>query len=242
MMTQTVCTQVPECSRRRHGSNGARLGVVLALLVFGCFCGGCQFLGVMAASNERFEEVDIPAEYRGLDGKTVAVLIDAPYEVQYEYPLIVPTLTDLINLRIAAMLSDTTRVLLTREVLNYQADNVYWAAMDYRDLARDLQVERLVIIDLIEYRLLDSGNSYVWDGRCTGDVLVIEADGVDPSTPVYTKRVYSVFPKASGVSRDSEPRSAIERGLMSDFMQRVVWLFHDHQRTKEEIRKEARLR
>lgn len=225
-----------------HRQTVARALSIMVLLLFGSICGGCQFFGVMAASSERFEEVDLPAEYRGLDGKTIAVLIDAPYEIQYEYPMVVPTLTDLINLRIISMLSDKTRVLATSETLNYQADNVYWTGEDYRDLAAELQVDRLVVIDLIEYRLLDSGNSYVWDGRCSGDVLVIEADGIDPSTPVYTKRVYSKYPKISGVSRDSEPRSAIERGLMLDFTQRVVWLFADHQRTKEEIRKESRIR
>src|SRR5690606_19308630 len=102
------------------------------------------------------------------------ILIDAPLDIQYSYPGAVPMLTDLITLGVARHCPGA-RVLATREALSYQASNAHWAMEDYGKLAGDLGVTRLVLIDLVEYRLFEPGNSYVWDGAAVADVNVFEA-------------------------------------------------------------------
>jgi len=215
--------------------------ILTFLLLSIAFLGGCELVGGMLESEKRFKDVEIAAEYTGLNNKTTAVLIDAPYDIQYEFPSVLTTLTDLISLRIAMNCPDA-RVLPTRQVLQYQTANIYWSSMDYTDLAKDLQVQRLVVIDLIEYRLHAPGNSYLWDGVCRGEVFVYEADGMDPSTPAYIHRVEALYPTITGVRREEESRTTIQKGLNLDFTQRNVWLFHDYTRKQEAIEKEARRR
>lgn len=200
---------------------------------------GCQLIGGMAESGERYKEIEVKAQYYGLEGKTVAVLIDAPYEILFEYPTLVTEMTDILNLRLASKCPGT-QVLTTRDVLKYQTENVYWPSMDYSELINDLDVQRLVIIDLIEYRLHEPGNGYIWKGASVGDVMVFEADGIDPSNPAYMERVIAKFPKVSGIGIETEDQATIEQGLRIDFVQRVSWLFYNHIRTAEDIKKDTR--
>ncbi|MFG0330265.1 MAG: hypothetical protein ACF8PN_10240 [Phycisphaerales bacterium] len=222
--------------RRRAG----RVGLLTLCLLTTALLAGCQVAGVIGSTWDATKEVDIPAEYRGLDGKRVVVLVDAPMDIYYEFPGITSTLTLLISNGIIEYCPGSL-VPPTEEVIAFQYNNVYWATMDYAELCAELRTERIVIIDLIEYRLQAPGNSYLWDGRISADVHVIEADSFDPSSFAYSKRVLSLFPGIEGVSRESASQAQIAQGLQIKFAQKVVRLFHDHKRINSELQDEKRL-
>ncbi len=201
--------------------------------------GGCAAVGGMMAAAEEYEEVDIPAEYRGLDGKKVAVLVDAPMEIQYEHASVVPMITDLVGLNIRAYCPQAM-VLDTRETLAFQYNNVYWNTMDYALLAKELQAERIVLIDINGYQLTEPGNPYLWDGRASADINVIEAESPDPSAFAYRKNLAVRFPGMSGVTQDDATESSVEQGLQIALSQATVRLFHDHVRTKGDIRDQTK--
>lgn len=205
---------------------------------------GCLFakgVGGMAESASRFSEVEIDARYRGLENQRVAVLVSAPYEIQYEHVAAVPSITDLISIGIAGGVPGA-EVVPTRLALAYQANNVYWEQMDYGDIARDFGVSRLVLVDLVEYRLVAPGNSYVWDGYAAAEIDVIEIVDGREYRYGFSDRVIGRFPPVRGVGRDQEPQAAIEQGLQIEFSRRALWLFRDHTRTKDEIQKDRQRR
>jgi hypothetical protein len=94
--------------------------------------------------------------------------------------------------------------------------------------AKELGVDRLVYIDLYEYRLNPVGNSYLWDGVAGANIGIIEADGLAPDEFVYTTNIIERFPDQEGVGRESARREDIERGLLTLFVQRTSWLFYRH--------------
>ena len=200
---------------------------------------GCELAGGMMESYERTKIVDVNAEYLGLNHHKVAVMVDAPMDIQYEHARVVPALTEYITLRLAAHCPGS-QFLPTRAILGYQNQNVYWPTKDYHDLAKELGVERIVFIDMSEYRLFSPGNSYYWDGEAVADVNIFEAETPDSTTFAFTKHIISRFPPVEAVSRSAATQEQIDDGLKLDFSQRVAWLFYDHKRKNSDLQDEAK--
>jgi hypothetical protein len=154
--------------------------------------------------------------------------IDAPdYATLVEHPTVVGQITANVAVRIARHVKGAT-VLPPGEVLNWQYRTPQWRALAHGEVAKELGVDRLVYIDLYEYRLNPVGNSYLWDGVAGANIGVIEADGLAPDEFVYTTNVVERFPDQEGVGRESARREDIERGLLTLFVQRSSWLFYRH--------------
>ena len=100
--------------------------------------------------------------------------------------------------------------------------------MPYGEIAKELGVERLVFIDLYEYRLNPVGNSYLWDGVAGANIGVIEADGLAPDEFVFTTNLVQRFPDKDGVGKESARREDIQRGLITLFVQHASWIFYRH--------------
>lgn len=200
---------------------------------------GCDAVGFVAQAVDSETEVEFKAEYEGLSGKRVAVLVDSPLDAQYEHPTAVPRLCEYLSAGLHEA-CDGARILPPNYAVAYQANNIYWPTMEIPRLAEDLKVERLVIVDLVEYRLQSPGNSYLWDGVIIADVNVFEADGADPMTPTFTQRVKVRYPPMDGIQRDQVPQAVIEQGLQVKFGQEATKLFYTYTRKKGDIDAEAR--
>ncbi len=199
----------------------AAIGVAAALLgaLPGCVAGA---IGAIGNQIERGKKLDLPAEYDGLENAICAVIVNADYATLVEHPTVVGDITANISARIRQYVPGAT-VLAPAEVLQYQYERSQWRALPYGEVAKELGVERLVLVDLYEYRLTPPGNSYLWDGVAAANVNVIEADGLAPDEFVYSKNVVVRFPDKEGVGRESARRDQIERGLLTLFVQRCSW-------------------
>lgn len=203
---------------------GALLLLCAAFAAPGCVAGA---VGALGQQIERGKKLDVPAAYDGLDSKTCAVIVNADYATLVEHPEVVKNITANVSVRIRQYVKDCT-VLTPATVLNWQYRTPQWRAMPYGDIAKELGVERLVYIDLYEYRLNPTGNSYLWDGVAAANVGVIEADGLAPDEFVYSTNIVSKFPDKEGVGKESARREDIERGVLTIFIQRTSWLFYRH--------------
>ena len=213
--------------RNRRAASAALATVMLATAVFsspGCIAGA---IGAIGQQIERGKKLDVPAAYDGLENNTVAVVVNADYATLVEHPGVVGTITANVSARIYQFVKDAT-VLPTATVLNWQYRTPQWRALPYGEIAKELGVKRLVYIDLYEYRLNPTGNSYLWDGVAGAHVGVIEADGLAPDEFVYTTNIVEKFPDKEGVGRESARAEDIERGLLTKFVQRTSWLFYRH--------------
>ncbi|MFM1823056.1 MAG: hypothetical protein RI967_1322 [Planctomycetota bacterium] len=190
----------------------------------GCVAGA---IGAIGNQIERGKKLDLPAEYDGLENAICAVIVNADYATLVEHPTVVGDVTANVSARIRQYVPGAT-VLPPAEVLQYQYERSQWRALPYGEIAKELGVDRLVLIDLYEYRLTPPGNSYLWDGVAAANVSVIEADGLAPDEFVYSKNVVVRFPDKEGVGRESARPDQIQRGLLTLFIQRTSWLFYRH--------------
>lgn len=188
---------------------------------------GCDALGAAAYFAEKDKKLEIPAEYEGLQDKTVAVVVHADMSTLYEHPVVPANIAANVSGRIQTNVAGV-KVRDPREVLAWQYQTPGWMAMPYGDIARELDVDRVVYIDLYEYRLNPEGNRWLWEGVCAANVGIIEREGIDPDGFADTYNVVGKFPLVEGVGRDSATEAQIQTGLLVRFIEEASWLFYTH--------------
>lgn len=212
-----------------------KTGAVALLLVCVVFTlGGCNIIapiGGLVDSYRRQSTHGVPEEYRGLTGKRFAVLIVVDRIIQGDHPDIVPYLTTKITERLVNEQQQigATGVIPADRLLNYLYDHPRWLSMPRGQLAKELGVERLVVVEVIEYRLTEPGNQYLWDGVATGTLGVIEADTALSDEFAFEKSVRVTFPDKQGYGPSDMSREEVTTALALRFLDRVTWPFYNHQ-------------
>ena len=152
--------------------------------------GGCWVFGVASAVGDNIEslkKIEVLAKYDGLENRTVAVLLQVDMQTAYEHPTAMAN----VSLNLAFTLRKNVhgvRVLDPTVALAWQHQNPSWPAMPLGKIAQELDVERLVVVDLYEYRLNPPGNRWLWDGLAAANVGIVEHDGLDPDAIQLARR------------------------------------------------------
>ncbi|HYC99652.1 MAG TPA: hypothetical protein VEB22_00365, partial [Phycisphaerales bacterium] len=164
----------------------------------------------------------------GLEGKSYAVLVTAPAVIQANRPQLAA--------RVAAVVSDTlaentgaTGFVPGPRVVEYQYNRPSWVARPMGEVAKELGVQRIIFVDISEYRLRDPGNQYVWEGVASALVGVVEADGPLPDDMAFQKRLEVKFPDAEGYSPADMAEPLINTELTRRLCDRIAWLFYTHE-------------
>ena len=190
-------------------------------------CGAGQLLGGMMQNYEYGLLIEKHPAYVGLENKTVAIVVSTDLATLHEHPQLALTIAANVSRGIRRNVPGTS-VLPAAVVADWQFRTPHWEAMPYGELAEGLKVDRVVFIDLAEYRLHPYGNQWLWEGVCAAEIGVIERDGIDPDSYVESFSVESRFPRVKGVGRDGANRVQIETGLLAQFIEKTAWLFYKH--------------
>ena len=192
-----------------------------------CGCIVARLVGGMAQNVEYSTLIEVHPAYAGLENKTVAVLVNADLATLYEHPEVALTIATNVS-RLIRTNVPGARVLPAGAIADWQFRTTQWSAMPYGEIAEQLNADRLVLIDVYEYRLHPPGNQWLWEGVCTANVAVIERDGFDPDNYVDAFNIESRFPDVKGVGRDGAVAAQIRTGLLARFVERTAWLFYTH--------------
>ncbi len=213
---------------------------------------GCQLVGGMMANAQRGGTRSVDAVYTGLQGKSFAVLVSADRAIRGEHPGLVERLavgvTD--RLRNPANQPTASGFVPVERVLRFQSDP-NWPAKTYLQMAELLgeparpsptpggpeqparPVERLILVELNEYRLQEPGNNFEWAGLASATVSVIHTDTVLADTAAFTRTVNVPFPDERGMGPDQLSRQFVTSALSARLIDRVSWLFYRHDEPRE---------
>jgi len=200
----------------------------------GLAMGGCSALGfggAMIESYRRSSTKTIEPQYRGLKNKSWAVLVSVDRMIQGEYPDLVLYLSGQISDRIgkANNTVGAAGYVPPDRLLAYLYEHPDWVTKPRGVLAKELGVDRLIVVEVLEYRLSDAGNAYVWSGVATGSVGVVEADSTLKDEFVFEKPVRVTYPDNSGTTQAEVTMQVINSVLASRFADRAAWLFYTHE-------------
>lgn len=199
--------------------------ILLPALLIGC--GAIAFMGAGKQAMEDQMLIEKPAEYP-LSGERVAVVIDTDLTVHYEHPGISTLIAGAVAGRISKNV-ENVEVLRPDAVARWQFETPQWTAMPSTEIAKALGVDRVIYIDLQNYSLTPPGNHWLWEGRCSATIGVIEADSYEQDGFADTYEVMAIFPRRPAVlSREEASEGTIERGLLNEFIKQTSWLFYFH--------------
>jgi hypothetical protein len=211
--------------RRALRAAAVCVGAGAVLASGGCIVGAA--IGGMAESARRTGSTTIPAEYTGLAGKSYAVVVAADRIIEGTEPGLTARLTQRINDRLAANVG-ASAFIPSRDLLVVLYEKPQWTAMAPGEVAKMLGVDRLVWVEVIEYRLHEPGNQYVWDGAAAANVFVYEADSGYPDDPAYDKALRVAFPDSTGLTPMDVTAQAVTTELSNRLVNRAAWLFYEH--------------
>lgn len=214
----------PTHSARRVGLVALAAGLLISL-------SGCNLvapIGGVMENIKRDTPVEVLAEYEGLSGKSFAVVVLADRVIQAEYPEVVARLT----IEIAERLKKETTAsayVPGKRMLQYQFDNPRWVSLSPGELGKSLGVQRVVYVELLDYRLNDPGNAYLWKGIARATVGVAEVDGAAPDDLILRKPLSVRFPDDDGYGQQDMQRVFVNTELSRRMIDRVSWLFYKHE-------------
>ena len=227
----------------RRAARGSRLGFVqsrilihlalgLVSLLMVLFAGGCvigQLIGGMAASAKEAGSSEVSAEYDDLSGHTYAVVATTDRSIQAEFPALIPTIIQRLDLQLSQN-SQASGHVPGDDVIGYLANHPQWVAWPRARLAKELGVERIVFVEINSFRTNESGNEYVWNGLIWGAISVIDADSESSTDQEsFHKEFQITFPDGSGYGPDDMSKQVVAAELLRRFIQRAGWLFYDHE-------------
>jgi len=202
---------------------------LVALLLLSALPAGCAPAGWVAqgvAGGER--KYNIEAEYHGLHDKTVAVIVAADPYVLYQHPRAPELVSRAVSRELVQHIPSVT-ITSPDDVLAYVEEHPHWTTAPYSEVIESMGVDRLLIIDLGEYRTNEPGNAHLWQGVVSAHILVIERDARHPDNAAYSQHVVSKYPETTTVGVVNANPQTIQLGMLVNFARDTVRLFHRHE-------------
>jgi hypothetical protein len=196
--------------------------------------GSCNLVGLVAVTADKINQdgsTRIEAKYRGLEGKSFALLVTAPVSVRADYN----RLLDAFVTRTTDLLRDNagaTGFVPGLKSIEFAFNRPAWEVLPPGEVAAELGVDQLIIADISEFRIFEVGNPYVYDGVATVLISVHEAHEkgkTAPSRAAYRNRLTVRFPDSKNPAVSEIPTDLVQSELIRRLSDRTAWLFYDHE-------------
>lgn len=205
---------------------GLSIGAGMTLCATGCWV--APAVGGMIESYRMNSTRTVPAEYTGLQNKSFAVVVAADRSIQAQNPDLVPLLVTRLSERLRAE-AGASGYVPPGIIVTFMNQRPRWIAMTHSELAEELGVDRLIHVDLHEFRLNEPGNRYVWEGIAAASVGVAEVDSFAPDEFAFRREVRVGFPDGKGFTSNDFGGDLVKSRLINRITDRITWLFYTHE-------------
>lgn len=204
-----------------------RIARLVLLLAATALLGGCQVFGLGAQAFGGGSQT-VAAEYNGLAGRTVAVLVAADEGTLYANPQIAADLGRIVSSSIASNV-DAATLMDPQQVEKFQDENPFWFTVPPNVVRGRLGVQRLVIVDVIEFKTHEPGAAHAWQGVMSANVDVIEAESPDANNAAYRGVVAIRYPPGGKVGVLDVDAETMRFAMYKAFAAELSNLFSDHE-------------
>ena len=199
-----------------------RLIALLAVFVGVTGCGAAR------SCNE--EVIDVKGQYADLANRSVAIVVSMSDFAEFNHPRAKQAITEEMSRRIQANVPGVT-LTSPGEILKWQKENAYWASRPPSMLIKQLKVDRLVLVEIGEYRTHEPGDKHILRGVISASINIVEAEASDPDNfgASFTKNTMYPEPGESKVGRVGDSEALIEARTQIRFCESAAGIFYDHQ-------------
>ncbi|MBN1556244.1 MAG: hypothetical protein JXA11_16000 [Phycisphaerae bacterium] len=189
--------------------------------------GGCDAAGYGLWLFTPREKKNVDAEFANLKNHSVAVVFYADDKTQLDYPNVRLTLGAKVAEELRKHVKNV-KVVDPLRVVRYQDENAHWDTQDKRTTAKDLKVDFLLIVSLVEFSTRVPGQMDAFQGRVSAEAKLYDSvlDEGDNLLWESKEGLDLVYPKLPQYSARSEPR--IRQETESMFADMLAKKFYDH--------------
>ncbi len=227
---------MPICSRWTVGFDSlARMLLLAVCLTATLAASGCNVVGyALSPLRDAERTVTVKAAYTGLENQRVAILVDADEYTLFAHPHAQRLVAEAVGRELKNNVPGVS-VTDPAQIEKFQRNNPAWISVPYRDLFGQLDVDRLVFIELVEYRMHEPGDRYVWQGVIVANVGVAEAEASNPDQLAFLTTVSTKYPpdRALGVLEADE--QTMELATLKTFSVDVGNLFHEYTKVEKHL-------
>ena len=205
-----------------------RKSLLLAMLLLAVPHAGCSTVHYMLdLVTPRPPARTIPAEFDGLAGQSVAIVIQAEPAVDYEYP---GARLEMASLVASQLRSNVKNVSVSdpRRVLRYQQDNLLWDQMERVRLARELDVDYVLLISLIEYTMRQPGSADLYRGEIIAHAGVFDAERDEREARVWNGEFAVVYPPGSTIGQAAVNDAQTRYHTVTAFAEQLARSFYSY--------------
>ena len=215
----------------------ARLAMVVGCCAIPLMSGGCNILGPVAAVGAKAFPNKIAAQYKGLAGQSVAVMVWAERGIRIDNPNLRQDICGglLEKLKILQKeekppeLEKTTFPVSAAVMSAYQTNHPEIEDAPITETASKFAVNRLIYIEVTDFTTVVDATGLLFRGSMTGTVKVVEIADGKTKLAKYTEEITVKFPKNS--PNEGEPNAnerKIYQGTVDIFTSELVNRFWDH--------------
>ncbi|MCF7958229.1 MAG: hypothetical protein K9M57_07275 [Phycisphaerae bacterium] len=201
---------------------------IVAIVMLGSFLGGCNLLElpVYALFGQSYKKVK--AEYTGLKGKKVAIIIAMGPLINYDYPdarlNVALAVGDLIKKNV-----DDVTLIDQNQIENYQNRYLDWLSMPMSELGTHFKADRVLYIDLYEYTMHDESSVNLLRGRLNGSLYIYDMESRQQDRAVYNGDVKTQYPKDHPEPLSEKALHKIRFNSIVLFADGVAKKFYNHE-------------
>jgi len=173
-------------------------------------------------------EKKVKAEFAGLPGKSVVIVVYCDRRVQYEYPNVCLSLSSAAASRLAGNVKNLN-VIDPRRVVKYQDGNIYWDEMDKTQLGKAFGADFVLFLSLVEYSTREPGSLNLYRGRINAQASLYQTSLPEREARVWRgQAIRVVHPEhdPTGLLRESD-RSVRDK-TEAIFADKLAKKFYDH--------------
>ena len=187
-------------------------------------CAGARY-GLWLFTDPEMKKVK--AEFAGLEDHSVAVVTYADERLQLDYPNVRLTLGAQIVNQLRENIKKI-RVINPLTVARYQDENLYWDTQDKRKTAKDLKVDYVLLVSLLEFGTRVPGQMNAYQGRISAEVKLYSASKEETQNCVWKTEdaLEVVYPDLALYSPRTEP--VIRRETEKRFAEMLAKKFYGH--------------
>ena len=195
--------------------------------IFAVWLAGCNLLEwpVYVIFGQRHEK--IKAEYTGLNGHKTAIVVATGPGVDFEYPEAKLNVALATAVTVRGEINDVEFV-EQEKVERFQMVNLDWPAMSMSEIAKQLNVDRILYIDLYQFTLYEQRSVQLLRGRVRATLQIYETDSPFPNRVVYQSEIATLYPEHGPVPSSPAAMHKLQTETIIIFAQTLARKFYDH--------------
>lgn len=210
-----------------------RVWLLMCLLVMGLIGGGCQIGAIVGRAIPQ----SVHAQYSGLAGQEVAVMVWAPRAIRIDYPRLMPDIAEGIqnDLQEKARqkqkqeLKGTTFPWQPRSVIRFQKEHPELEGAPITTYAHRISgISRLIYVEISDFSTRSDAAVQLLQGSISANVKVVEIADGSSRIAYENPSVQLTFPPRRPQGVINVPEEVIYSGTVRGLSRQVAELFYGH--------------